>query len=85
MTTAALSFALLHPSYPMLCAIPVMISGYVTSGRHRWVAVSLVVMVAGQVIGGQAVVVAVRTYKALGSTSQVEKVIEILRKVEKVT
>lgn len=43
------------------------------------------VMVAGQVIGGQAVVVAVRTYKALGSTSQVEKVIEILRKVEKVT
>jgi hypothetical protein len=69
----------------MLCAIPVMISGYFTSSRHRWVAVPLVVMIAGQVIGGQAVVVAVRTYKALGWTKLLEKVIEILRKVEKVT
>ena len=66
----------------MLCAIPVMIAGYFTSSRHRWVAVTLVAMVAGQVIGGQAVVVGVRTYKALGWTNQVEKVIEILRKVE---
>jgi hypothetical protein len=59
-----LFYALIHPNWPLLIILPVLISGFFTKW-HRSFHIMILVLISSQVIMSQLMIVGMRTFKAI--------------------